>query len=107
MIAAVGGGLTQASGNRSKHLRKVLVGAMEEKLFNLFQFVTAGLAWWFHKYSNDRSLGMLEQEARIARRGIWSHENPMPRWAAHRLQAGATTTGFLYAAVIWNARLQS
>ena len=39
---------------------------MKEKLFNLFLFVMAGLAWWFRKYSNDQSLGMLEQEARIA-----------------------------------------
>ena len=48
--------------------RKLLAGAMQEKLFNLFLFGTDGLGWWFRKYSNDQSLGMLEQEARIASR---------------------------------------
>jgi hypothetical protein len=46
---------------------------MKEKVFNLFLFVTAGPAEWFREYS-DWSLGMLEQEARIARRAICSHE---------------------------------
>jgi hypothetical protein len=41
---------------------------MKEKLFNLFLFVMAGLAWWFRKYSNDQSLELLEQEALIASR---------------------------------------
>jgi hypothetical protein len=30
---------------------------MKEKLFNLFLFVTPGLAWRFWKCSNDQSLG--------------------------------------------------
>jgi len=41
---------------------------MKEKLFNLFLFVMGGLGWRFKKYSNDQSLGMLEQEARLASR---------------------------------------
>ena len=53
---------------------------MKKRLFNLFLFVMAAWAWWFRKYSNDQSLGMLEQEARIPRRGIWSHESPVPPW---------------------------
>jgi|GEM_PF-3930376 hypothetical protein len=52
---------------------------MKEKLFNLFLFVTAGLAWWFRKYSNDQSLGMLEQEAWLARRGI-TRSSLVARW---------------------------
>jgi hypothetical protein len=44
---------------------EVAGGAMKEKVFNLFLFIMAGFAWWFRKYSNDQSLGMLEQAARI------------------------------------------
>jgi micrococcal nuclease len=51
---------------------------VKEKLLNLFLFVMAAWAWWFRKYSKGQSLGILEQEARMARRGIWSHENPVP-----------------------------
>ena len=39
---------------------------MKYLLFSLFLFVMVGLAWWFRKYSNDRSLGMLEHEAQLA-----------------------------------------
>ena len=59
--------------------RKLLAGAMKEKLFNLFLFVMGGLAWWFRKYSNDQSLGMLEQEAWLARRGI-TRSSLVARW---------------------------
>jgi len=53
---------------------------MKEKLFSLFLFVMAAWAYRFRKCSNDQSLGVLEQEARMAWRGIWSHENPVPPW---------------------------
>ena len=46
---------------------------MKEELFNLFLFVKAGLAWWFLKDPNDQSLGMLEREARMVRRGIFNN----------------------------------
>ena len=62
---------------------------MKERLFNLLLFVMAGLGWWFRKYSNDQSLGMLEQEVRIARRGIWSHENPVAPWEFRRAKCTA------------------
>jgi endonuclease YncB( thermonuclease family) len=62
---------------------------MKEKLFNLFLFGMAGLAWWFRKYSNEQSLGTLEQEARMARRGIWSNENPVPPWEFRRAKCSA------------------
>jgi hypothetical protein len=51
---------------------------MKEKLFKPFLFVMGGLVYWFRNYSNDRSLRMLDQEARMARRGIWSPESPAP-----------------------------
>ena len=44
------------------------------------ELVTAGLAWWYRRYSSDQSFGVLEQEARDARRGLWAEENPTPPW---------------------------
>lgn len=42
--------------------------------------VQAGYAWWFKKYSNDASLGELEEGARIARKGLWRDPSPKPPW---------------------------
>ena len=44
------------------------------------ELVLAGYAWWYRKYSNDRSLETLEQSARKARRGLWADANPVPPW---------------------------
>ena len=46
--------------------------------------VRAGYAWWYRQYSKDLTLGEIEQEARIARRGLWSDPNPIPPWDYRR-----------------------
>jgi len=44
------------------------------------EMVRAGLAWHFTKYSSSFRLARLEREARAARRGLWSINNPKPPW---------------------------
>lgn len=44
------------------------------------ELVAAGYAWWYRKYSTDRSLEAVEQEARKARRGFWADKDPVPPW---------------------------
>lgn len=44
------------------------------------EMVKAGLAWWYNKYSNDKSYENLEKEARQAKRGLWADKNPIPPW---------------------------
>jgi len=44
------------------------------------ELVSAGLAWWYRKYSTNRTLEALEQTARISRRGLWADSNPAPPW---------------------------
>ena len=44
------------------------------------ELVSAGYAWWYRKYSTDRSLELLEQAARKARRGLWVDSSPVPPW---------------------------
>lgn len=46
--------------------------------------VQNGLAWWYRQYSKDASLGVLEAEARAARRGLWADPNPIPPWEWRR-----------------------
>jgi endonuclease YncB( thermonuclease family) len=44
------------------------------------ELIAAGFAWWFRKYSTDRSLEVLEQSARRERHGLWVGRGPMPPW---------------------------
>ena len=42
--------------------------------------IKRGMAWIYRKYNRDRSLLALEHEARGAKRGLWTHPNPIPPW---------------------------
>jgi micrococcal nuclease len=50
------------------------------------ELVRAGYAWWFRQFSDDETLGQLEEEARMFRRGLWAESNPIPPWEFRRLQ---------------------
>ncbi len=42
--------------------------------------VRQGMAWVYRQYLRDTTLLNVEQEARAARRGLWSDLNPLPSW---------------------------
>lgn len=42
--------------------------------------VRRGMAWAFLRYLRDPQLVTIEQEARAARRGLWSDAEPVPPW---------------------------
>lgn len=45
------------------------------------ELVREGLAWWYERYApDDAVLQRLEQEARNARRGLWSDPEPAAPW---------------------------
>ncbi len=44
------------------------------------ELVRAGFAWMYRRYTNDQSLSDLEEEARVARRGLWADPHAMPPW---------------------------
>ncbi len=50
------------------------------------ELVKAGFAWWYRKYSKDFSLGDLEDEARLAKRGLWVDPDPIPPWEWRKRQ---------------------
>lgn len=54
------------------------------------ELVRAGLAWWYQRYARGATvLAALEQEARDAKRGLWSDPRPVPPWEWRK--AGAAT----------------
>ncbi len=53
------------------------------------ELVVNGLAWHYKRFSADCQLARLEDEARAARRGLWSDRNPIPPWDFRRQGSAA------------------
>ena len=45
--------------------------------------VRRGMAWVADQSVEDRELNQLQEEARAAKRGLWSYESPVPPWEWH------------------------
>ena len=45
--------------------------------------VRRGMAWVADQSVEDRELLQLQEEARAAKRGLWSYESPIPPWKWH------------------------
>ncbi len=50
------------------------------------EIVKAGYAWWYFKYSDDRELGQLELDAKLAHVGLWKAKNPVPPWVFRKVK---------------------
>lgn len=51
------------------------------------QLVKEGWCWWYRKYVPENlALESLENEAREARKGLWSDPNPIPPWEWRKQQ---------------------
>lgn len=50
------------------------------------ELVRSGLAWWYRRYSSDRHLRALEEEARREKRGLWADLDPVPPWLYRRMR---------------------
>ena len=48
------------------------------------ELVEEGYAWHYKHYSKDKRLAQAEVEARAAKRGLWSDNNPVPPWEFRR-----------------------
>jgi len=48
------------------------------------ELLSAGLAWHYTQYSNDRAYAEAEQAARAKRIGLWSQSEPVPPWVQRR-----------------------
>jgi len=97
----------QAYGNKAKQFTKVLVhkemvviqayrtdrygrtiaDVILEDGRNLSQeLVKVGLAWWYYRYSDNRELGQLELDAKLAHVGLWKDKNPVPPWVFRKVK---------------------
>ncbi len=53
------------------------------------ELVKAGLAWHYKKYSADSTYSLLENRARVTRKGLWIEKEPVAPWLwRNRKQSG-------------------
>ena len=50
------------------------------------KLLRAELSWHYKRYSKDRDLAILEQEARGNKKGLWTDPNPIPPWKWRRIR---------------------
>lgn len=73
---------TQKTDRYGRTVGKVLVGDRDANL----ALVVAGLAWHYKKYETEQSASdrmiyaSAEQDARVARQGLWADPSAMPPW---------------------------
>jgi endonuclease YncB( thermonuclease family) len=76
-------------GKRDRYGRevcKVLDGLRDAGL----EQISAGMAWWFHRYANEQSTEdrerseRAEQDATARKIGLWRDPNPVPPWEWRR-----------------------
>jgi micrococcal nuclease len=77
------------SHGRDKHRRTL--GTVFDGALNVNQeLIKEGWCWWFRKFvPRDQTLKQLEQEAKEAKKGLWTDPNPVPPWLYRRLEMGA------------------
>lgn len=52
--------------------------------------IRVGLAWVYRKYLHDKSLLALENKAKVAKRGLWSNNDPVAPWEFRKLKRSGT-----------------
>ena len=56
------------------------------------EMIKAGLAWHFKKYSSDKVLADLENQARKNKVGLWIEPNPLAPWEIRKLHRQGIST---------------
>ena len=55
------------------------------------ELVKVGYAWWYRKYApHNTELERLEEEAREAKRGLWTDQHAMPPWEYRKIRRSET-----------------
>lgn len=63
-----------------KHFDRLVCFVYIDGEFLQHELLKAGLAWHATKYSKDADMQRMEDEAKAAKRGLWSDETPVAPW---------------------------
>lgn len=58
----------------------------DDNLYLSAEIIRAGMGWWYYRYSDDTSLGDLENEAKENKRGLWQDPNAISPWEFRKIK---------------------
>ncbi|MFA7615504.1 MAG: thermonuclease family protein [Weeksellaceae bacterium] len=58
----------------------------DDNLYLSAEIIKAGMGWWYYRYSDDESLGDLENDAKTNNRGLWQDSNAIAPWEFRKLK---------------------
>lgn len=58
----------------------------DDDLYLSAEIIKAGMGWWYYIYSDDESLGDLENEAKENKRGLWQDQNAISPWEYRKMK---------------------
>lgn len=50
------------------------------------EMIREGLGWWYYYFSKDRSLGNLQEEAKLKKLGLWQDEHAVSPWEYRKMK---------------------
>ena len=75
-----------------EHGRYICFTYLEDGTELSHEMIKAGLAWHYKEFNSDEDLSKLELEARNAKIGLWSDNEPMPPWLNRKLHRQGIST---------------
>lgn len=66
--------------DKDRYGRIVAIVVLEDGRVLNEELLRNGFAWHYKKYDNTKEWAKLEEEARSAKKGLWSQENPQAPW---------------------------
>jgi len=65
---------------RDKHGHIIADVVLPDGRLLQYELVKAGLAWWYSRREVNQRLRDFQEEARLAKRGLWVDPDPIPPW---------------------------
>ena len=50
------------------------------------EIIKAGFGWWYYKYSTDKNLGKLQNQAKLKKIGLWQDHTAIAPWEFRKLK---------------------
>lgn len=50
------------------------------------EIIKAGFGWWYYRYSNDKNLGLLQDQTQQKKLGLWQDNNAIAPWEFRKQQ---------------------
>lgn len=78
--------ITYVQTNKDRYGRVIAKIYYDNGKYLSAELIKAGLGWWYYSYSKDRSLGVLQEQAKKQKLGLWQDVHAMAPWDFRKAQ---------------------